>query len=133
MVVSGGKGGWSSSPGQWKVLKEVAREFRKNPTEAEKHLWGRLRRRQVLGFRFRRQQVIGRYIVDFYCPEAKLAVEIDGGVHLRRKMYDESRENELRSRGIVVLRFRNEEVMSDVNRVVERIAGALRELSRREA
>jgi len=63
-------------------LKEKARKLRKNLTESEQVLWSRLRRKQVLGVQFYRQRPIGKYIVDFYCPKAKLVIEIDGSQHL---------------------------------------------------
>ena len=62
-------------------LKHIARELRKNMTDAEKLLWSRIRRRQLSGYQFYRQRIIGSYIVDFYCPTARLVIEIDGGQH----------------------------------------------------
>src|SRR5579883_2859889 len=74
----------------------IARKLRKSPTDAEIRLWSRLRRKQIEGFRFRRQQPIGRYIVDFFCPEAKLIIEVDGGQHAERQAEDAARTIGLR-------------------------------------
>src|SRR5690349_9538126 len=70
------------------VLQNRARELRKRATDAEQHLWTLLRRRQIKGFRFRRQVPIAGYIADFACLEAKLVVELDGGQHVERNAYD---------------------------------------------
>ena len=67
-------------------LKTLARELRKNMTDAEKKLWSKLSRRQMSGYQFYRQRIIGNYIVDFYCPKSKLAIEIDGGQHYSGKV-----------------------------------------------
>ena len=64
-----------------KDLKPFARELRKNMTDAELHLWNRVRRKQINGYQFYRQKNIGSYIVDFYCPAAKLIIELDGSQH----------------------------------------------------
>jgi len=93
--------------------------MRSNPTEAEKLLWAKLRRRQQDGFRFRRQQPLGSYIVDFYCSEAKLVVEIDGGQH--RPETDAERTDWLESRGYRVTRFWNNEVLGNIDGVLERL------------
>jgi len=68
-----------------------ARKLRKEATEAEIRLWSKLRRKQLEGFRFRRQQPIGPYVVDFFCPQARLIVEVDGGQHSDREAYDAER------------------------------------------
>ncbi len=87
-------------------------------------LWRRLRRDQ-LGVRFRRQAVIGRFIVDFYCPDRALAVEVDGAVHDGREDEDAERERLLAANGVTVLRVRNDEVLGRLDAVVRRIAEAL--------
>ncbi|MBI2325920.1 endonuclease domain-containing protein [Candidatus Collierbacteria bacterium] len=112
--------------------KEKRRVLRNNVTEAEKILWKKLKRKQ-LGLQFRRQFGIGSYILDFYCPEKKLAVELDGGFHRKRKEYDEDRTEYLNSLNISVMRFWNQEIVDDVDAVVEKIKkklGILRPLSR---
>jgi very-short-patch-repair endonuclease len=104
--------------GQFVRLKKagLAREFRKKPTPAEKKAWTILRNRGVLGLKFRRQQVIHGFIVDFYCPELRLALELDGTVHNSQeaRQYDEHRMTVLRSRGIRTVRLKNEDVTVSV-------------------
>jgi very-short-patch-repair endonuclease len=117
---------WPTSPGLWAKLKPLAREKRREPTEAEKRLWQRLRRKQ-LGLRFRRQHAIGRFIVDFYCRSAQLVIEVDGPVHQYTAEQDAVRQEYLESLGLQVLRFTNEEVRGAEDEVVERIAAVLRE------
>ena len=94
--------------------------LRNKMTQAEKLLWEKLRNKQ-LGVRFKSQHPIGRFIVDFYCHQAKLVVEIDGEIHDGQKEYDKGRVGEMEEYGIRVLRFRNHEVFEDIEGVVERI------------
>ncbi|HVA13484.1 MAG TPA: endonuclease domain-containing protein [Stellaceae bacterium] len=101
-----------------------ARKLRATPTDAEIRLWSRLRRKQLDGFRFRRQQPIGRYVVDFFCPEAKLIIEIDGGQHADE---DPARTDWLGSRGYRLIRFWNNEVLANTEGVLLMILNALRE------
>ncbi len=101
------------------------RSLRKNLTEAEQKLWLRLRRRQIAGHKFRRQQPIGAYIVDFACLEQHLIIELDGGQHAEQSVYDEKRTNWLESRGYRVLRFWNNEVMSNTDGVLQAIMKSL--------
>ncbi len=98
-------------------MRERARDLRKNPTEAERLLWQHLRRRQLGGFRFRRQYAIGHYIVDFYCFEERVAIEVDGGQHSRQGAYDAKRTSFLESQGVRVLRFWNNQVLGEVEPV----------------
>ena len=72
---------WKTSPQLWHRLKPLAREMRLNPTPAEDRLWQRLRRSQIHGTPFRRQHTIERFIVDFYCPQAQLVIELDGPIN----------------------------------------------------
>jgi very-short-patch-repair endonuclease len=90
-----------------------ARQLRSTATDAEIRLWSRLRRKQLNGFRFRRQHPIGAYIVDFFCPEAKLIVEVDGGQHNVEEEKDEKRTSWLEERGYRVIRFWNNDVLSN--------------------
>ena len=111
------------------------RKLRRNSTEAEKRLWQRLRDRQIAGAKFRRQHPVGPFILDFYCHEAQLSIELDGGQHAEesRSGYDEGRRRYLADRGIRELRFWNNEVLSDIEVVLERIWRALTPtLSQRE-
>ncbi len=102
-----------------------ARALRKNPTEAERALWKHLRMRQLEGHKFRRQQPLGRYIVDFVCLEKKLIVEVDGGQHSELVVSDSTRTAWLEAQGFRVLRFWNHDVLRDIEVVKEVIRGAL--------
>ena len=102
-----------------------ARELRKNPTEAEKFLWRRIRGRQLRGARFRRQHPIGPYVVDFFCPQAKLVIEIDGGQHAIDGERDGGRTAWLEERGYLVVRFWNNDVLGNIDGVLHRISEAL--------
>ncbi len=113
--------------GEGRPLKVVrARELREATTDAEKKVWRHIRSRQLLGMKFRRQHPVGKYIVDFYCDEAKLAIELDGGQHASSSGYDTTRSQELERLGILVLRFWNNEVLGNLSGVLERIAEAIR-------
>jgi very-short-patch-repair endonuclease len=103
-----------------------AKEFRREMTAAEKILWGSLRTNRLDGYHFRRQQVIAGFIVDFYCHAAGLAVELDGPVHARQVDYDRDRDRVLNEIGVRVLRFRNEEVMENLEAVLTAIREACR-------
>ena len=105
-------------------VKERARYMRKNLTPAESILWQRLRRKQVGGLRFRRQHPIGRFIVDFYCAEVKLVIEVDGAVHFQpgHDEYDAARQGFLEQLGLNVLRFDNAQVLRETDKVLEAIA-----------
>jgi len=106
-----------------KNLKTLARQLRKNMTEAESFLWQRIRRKQLKGRQFYRQKNIGNYIVDFYCPSAKVIVELDGGQHYTEEgmRRDQIRDNYLESRGFKILRFSDREVFKNIEGVLERI------------
>jgi very-short-patch-repair endonuclease len=104
----------------------LARSLRNAPTDAEIRLWAQLRRKQLGGFRFRRQQPIGAYVVDFFCPEAKLVIEVDGGQHSDQVAMDDIRSRWLEARGYRVIRFWNNEVLSNTEGVVLAILDALR-------
>jgi len=94
--------------------------LRNNATPQEVILWSRLRR-NGLGYKFRRQESIGKYIVDFYCPEKKLIVEIDGWRHKENETYDNDRTTYLESLGLKILRFWNNEVNDNLEGVILRI------------
>jgi very-short-patch-repair endonuclease len=100
-----------------------ARYLRKNATDCERILWRRLRNRNFANYKFRRQHPIDRYILDFYCSEARLAVELDGGGHdcIRRQLHDRDRTEFLVSRKIVVLRFWNHQVREELDSVLQAI------------
>ena len=107
------------------VSRSQARALRKNPTEAERTLWKHLRLRQLEGQKFRRQQPLGRYVVDFVCFEKKLIVELDGGQHSEQVASDADRSVWLNGQGFRVLRFWNHEVLRNIEAVKERIRQAL--------
>ena len=102
-----------------------ARDLRKTMTDAERRLWSRLRQKQLDGFRFRRQQPIGPYIVDFFCPEAALIIEVDGGQHASTEAEDEARTRWLAARGYRVMRFWNNDVLGNIEGVLLTIRGSL--------
>lgn len=103
-----------------------ARQLRKNPTDAERLLWRKLRFWQVDGLKFRRQQPLGRYIVDFICLEKRLVIEVDGGQHSEQVAYDVERDTWLRDQGFKVLRFWNHDVLQNIDGVVDVVVKALR-------
>ncbi len=111
--------------------KEKRRKLRKESPQAELRLWYRLRHRQLLGCRFRRQYSVGAYVLDFYCPQLRLAIEIDGGSHFQpgSPEYDEQRQREIEALKIRFLRFRNDQVFENLDGVLESIAEIVRELS----
>jgi very-short-patch-repair endonuclease len=110
-----------------KHLLQRSRGLRKSATDAENRLWSHLRDRRLLGFKFRRQQVLGTFVLDFYCDEAKLAVEVDGGQHAERNVssYDSERTELLRAKGVTVLRFWNNEVLQNLEGVLKVISDSL--------
>ena len=102
-------------------LKQRSRELRKNMTDAEKLVWSKVRGKQPKDCQFYRQKVISNYIVDFYCPRAKLVIEIDGGRHYMSdgKQKDTVRDSDMNDLGLRVLRFSNREVSENIDGVVE--------------
>lgn len=108
-------------------LTTFAREYRRQPTEAERLLWSRLRNRQLEGFKFKREYTIGDYIADFVCVEAMLVIELDGGIHATQVEYDKMRDRFLETQHYRVLRFENVEVTARLAIVLERILQILRE------
>ena len=98
-----------------------ARELRKNLTDAEQRLWQKLKRRQIATVKFRRQQPIGPFIVDFVCFQRRLIIEVDGGQHAAQADYDEERTRWLKVQGYRVLRFWNNEVLADTEAVAQAI------------
>jgi very-short-patch-repair endonuclease len=115
----------SAPPDWWDRLKPLARQMRCKPTPAEELLWQRLRNRQIAGAKFRRQHVIERFIVDFYCSEAQLAIEIDGPIHDYTPVEDAVRQDFLESLGLRVMRFANDEVQAGIERVIRQIEEAV--------
>jgi very-short-patch-repair endonuclease len=105
------------------ALKQRRQDLRMNQTEAERTLWKHLRDKQVHGLKFFRQYSIGPYIVDFYCPQLKLAIELDGGQHNgdSAREYDEARSAYLQAQGIEVMRFWNHDVLNQTKSVLRKV------------
>ena len=112
-------GGWGSRFARTKEMTARARYLRSNMTDAEQRLWRALRRDQLNGLSFRRQHPLGPYTVDFYCPQLRLVVEVDGGQHAeQRKQADERRTQWLAEKGVTVVRYWNNEVLSNLQGVL---------------
>ena len=105
-------------------IQRRAKELRQEATPAEKMLWERLRNRQLGGFKFRRQHPLGPFIADFYCAERRLVVELDGGIHDTQKEEDEQRTRQFEEFKYRVIRFRNEEVLSNIEIALQKILEA---------
>ncbi|MBI3283316.1 MAG: endonuclease domain-containing protein [Burkholderiales bacterium] len=117
---------FSEHPSQLpKDLKTWAREMRRQMPDAETLLWQLLRNRRVAGVKFRRQHTVGRYILDFYCAEKQLAIELDGGQHAEQSAYDSRRDAYLNEHGVQVLRFWNNQMLQETEAVLEVIYSAL--------
>ena len=110
--------------------KSRRKNFRRNMTRAEIVLWYSLKGKQVLGYKFRRQHGVDQYILDFYCPEMTLAIEVDGESHNSKnaRCRDEKRQKEIEAYGIRFLRFTDDEVLGNPNRVVDAIEKNVRQL-----
>jgi len=115
-----------------KNLKTLSRNLRKNMTDAEILLWSKIRRKQLRCYQFYRQRIIGNYIVDFYCPKAKLVIEVDGGQHYfdKQKAIDKNREIHLSENGLNIMRFNNLEILKNIDGVLDYIDEYLKSQSR---
>lgn len=102
----------------------AARRLRNNLTPAEELLWQKLKGKQLEGLKFRCQHPVGMFIVDFFCPQSKLVIELDGAVHDQQIEYDTARTEQFKVYGYHVLHFRNEEVFNNLPSVLERILEA---------
>ena len=102
-------------------LKERARELRNNATPMEKKLWIYLKGKQIEGFDFHRQKPINQFIVDFYCAELKLVIEIDGSIHIGKEEADKERQEIIEKFHINFLRFTNDEVKNNMEGVIQTI------------
>jgi len=102
-----------------------ARELRTDSTDSERRLWQKLKRRQIAGVKFRRQQPIGPYIVDFVCLERCLVIEVDGGQHSERLDEDTKRSQWLEAQGFRVLRFWNNDVLANTDVVAQAVFDAV--------
>ncbi len=106
-----------------KNLKQYARQLRKSMTDAEQLLWSKIKGKQLKNRQFYRQKIIGNYIADFYCPKAKLVIELDGGQHYSNegRAKDAARDAYMAGIGLKVLRFSDRDVMKNLNGVLEKI------------
>ena len=102
------------------AMKQMRRKLRRNQTDAERFFWAKVRSRQFFGLKFFRQYSFGPYILDFYCPEKKLAVELDGGQHNLsvEKEYDAARTNYLNAQAVEVVRFWNNDILIEIDAVL---------------
>jgi very-short-patch-repair endonuclease len=105
---------------------KLSRRLRSAPTDAEALLWRHLRARQISGYKFRRQHAVGPYVLDFFCHEAGLAIEVDGSQHMENGERDEARTRYLGTLGIRVVRYTNIEVLTETDSVLEAIFSQLR-------
>ncbi|RIK96174.1 MAG: hypothetical protein DCC74_11065 [Proteobacteria bacterium] len=119
--------GSASQFARTRAMTAKARSLRHVPTDAELALWKALRRKQLLGIAFRRQHPVGNYVLDFYCPSHRIAIEIDGGQHAseQNRQKDATRSRWLSGQGIEVLRFWNSDVLSNLAGVLDSIASAI--------
>jgi isoleucyl-tRNA synthetase len=119
----------TANAANYEILKENAKNRRKNPTEAESFLWQNLQNKQLEGYKFRQEHIIGDFIVDFVCLSKQLVIEVDGGYHNgeNQQELDKLRTEYLNEKGFQVIRFTNEEVLFDIEKTLERIKTALRQ------
>ena len=112
----------TAAPDRYKLLREFAKKNKQYPTEAEKLLWEYLRGKN-LWFKFNRQHIVGDYLVDFICIEKGLVIEVDGGYHseYEQMQMDECRTEHLEHMGLRVIRFSNEEILTDIEGVLDNI------------
>ncbi len=103
------------------IKKVFARQLRQSSTSMENRVWEALRDRRFLELKFRRQFVLEGFVVDFYCHNLKLAIEIDGKIHENQKEYDEKRQHTIESNNINFIRTTNEEVEKDINILLNQI------------
>ena len=111
-----------------KILKKRRKELRKTETEAERLLWKYLKNKHFYGNRFLRQYSVGPYVLDFYCPESRLTIELDGGGHSEKdqKEYDKIRTNFLKDKDIKVIRFWNNNLMENIESALKKIEKILK-------
>jgi len=117
---------WDVSPELRRRMVEVARQLRVRSTAGEQELWSALRRQQLAGRKFRRQQPLGPFVLDFYCPEERLAVEVDGGIHddPGQAMLDAERQSLIESLGVRFVRLSNDVVLANLPRAWNTIAAS---------
>jgi very-short-patch-repair endonuclease len=111
-------------------LKKPSRQLRHSMTDTERFLWSKLKMKQLNGYQFYRQKPIGNYIVDFYCPSAKMVIEVDGSQHFYKDglEHDKERDAYINSLGLTVLRFTNIEVLTNMQGVFDKIIDNMNEI-----
>ena len=114
---------------------EKRRKLRKDETYVEKIMWMHFRNRQILGYKFRRQYSVDHFVIDFYCPELKLAVEINGDVHEipEQKEYDTTRQKYLEAFGIKFVRIKNEEFLGNPNKAFSKIEKSITSIIKKDS
>jgi very-short-patch-repair endonuclease len=105
--------------------RDFARQLRKDQTSAEAKVWFLLRSRNLFGLKFRRQHVLKGFVVDFYCHEQKLAIEVDGGIHKRQQEYDRLRQDTIESDGVTVIRVNNEDIENNCCALIKKIKNVI--------
>jgi very-short-patch-repair endonuclease len=108
-------------------LRGLSRKNRKNPTKTENIVWYQILNFKKTGFKFLRQKPINRFVIDFYCKELLLAIEIDGNSHFKKQNYDEGRDKFMNNLNIKTIRFTNEEVLNNLNKVKDKIIKIIEE------
>ena len=116
---------WHTNHDLWEKMKSIAHEKREKPTEAEKALWQKLRMHRLHGLKFRSQHSLGPFIVDFYCKEVKLIIEVDGEIHRYQVEEDNIRQEFLQNLKYKVLRFSNDTVLNNIDEVIRQIESSL--------
>jgi very-short-patch-repair endonuclease len=112
-----------------KTLKNRRQELRNHQTEAEKLLWKFISKNKILGLRFLRQYSAGPYILDFYCPEIRLGIELDGKIHEKNRLYDKDREKYLDDLDIKIIRFQNDDVLRNIKRVLNDLQNKIEKIN----
>ena len=102
-------------------MKERRQTLRNSVPKAESILWAQLKNKRLYGYKFRRQYSAGPYVIDFYCPKLKLAIEIDGPSHIGQEAYDQERQIFIEQFGIKFLRFNNRDIFQNIGGVIEAI------------
>lgn len=108
------------------IKKRFARILRNQQTNSEKIVWELIRDRKFMNLKFRRQHVIEGFVLDFYCHEIRLGIEIDGGIHNKRKDYDRIRQQIIESEGIAVLRISNKEISENKRSILQKIKNLMK-------
>ena len=124
----GGEGGFFNKMLPYnKKLKKYSQQLRKNMTDAEQLLWSKIKSKQLKGFQFYRQKIIGNYIADFYCSQADLVIELDGGQHyeVEAKEKDRARDNYMSEMGLKVLRFSDRDVFKNIEGILLKVLKCL--------